>query len=201
MKINSLSSGLSIPNKTNYSNSNNSFSVGSDSTQALSTLSEMQQLISPNAPKVADQQTNSITIKPGEVKNIGSVDGSPLNIYFGPNEMSTSFEIMINVNDPPDSPRNQLALKALSDHTPSQFAKANSIVSRFQLLYAVANGTMSVKQYNATNLDQAVSTSELLTSLGIDVSKSFSFNGKSFSLDAQGNLHALLPANQLNITQ
>ena len=147
-------------------------------------------------------QTNSINIKPGEIKNIGSIDGSPLNISFDSNGMSsTSFAIMINVNDPVNCPRNQLALKVLHSHTPAQRDKAGSISSRFQFLYSVANGSMSVNQYNATDLGQdTMSTSEFLTSLGIDVTKPFSFNGKNFFLDDQGDLHALLPVGQLNVT-
>lgn len=80
--------------------------------------------------------------------------------------------------------------------------KANSIIGRFQMLYSVANGSMSVDQYNATDLGgNTISTSELLKSLGIDISKSFSFNGKWFSLDAQGNLQASMTASRLNVEQ
>ena len=204
MIINSLSSQVLISNKSNYSKNN--YEIKPSDTKDSLELSKMRQLISDNAPKVADQQTNSINIKLGEVKNIGSVDGSPLNVSFDPSNgmMSTSFSIMLDGTKCVGSATpEQLAIAdVVYSHTRAQIDTANSIVSRFQLLNSVANGTMSVNQYNATNLGQGtMSTSELLTSLGIDVSKSFSFNGKSFSLDAQGDLHALLPTSQLNVTQ
>jgi len=201
LKINSLYPQVLIPNKINYSKDD--YTNKSNDTQDLSEISKLKRLISPNVPKAADPQTNSINIKPGEIKNIGSVDGYPLNISFDSSGMSsTSFAIMINANDPIDSPRSQLALKVFNSHTPLQRDKAGLISSRFQFLFSVANGSMSVNQYNSTDLGQnAMSTSELLTSLGIDVSKSFSFNGKSFSLDGQGDLHAVLPASPLNVTQ
>ena len=198
--INSLTSQVFISNKSNYSKDN--FKIKPSDTQDSLELSKMDQLISGNVPKVADQQTNSINMKPGEIKNIGSVDGSPLNVSFDSNGMmSTSFEIMINNKSNTVTPEDMFAANVAKSHTRAQIDKANSIVSRFQLLNSVANGAMSVNQYNATNSEQTVSTSELLTSLGIDVSKSFSFNGKSFSLDSQGSLHALLPASQYNVTQ
>lgn len=198
MKINSFSSSIFIPNKNNYSVDNSQVQTSNDQSELL----KMEQLISPNVSKVADQQTNSINIKPGEIKNIGSVDGSPLNISFNSDGMNTSFGIMIHENEPADSPWNRFAFKVFNSHTPAQRDKAGSISTRFQFLYSLANGSMSVNQYNATDLGQnTMSTSELLTSLGIDVTKSFSFNGNSFSLDAQGDLHALLPASQLNVTQ
>lgn len=206
LKIDSLSSQVLIPNKINYSNDNFAIkSSDTSNTQDSSELSKMKQLVSSNAPKAADPQTNSINIKTGEIKNIGSVDGSPLNISFDANGMtSTSFSIPIHASAPGTTatPEQLFAASVYYGHSPAQHTKADSIVDRFKLLYSVANGSMSVNQYNATGLGQnTMSTSELLTSLGIDVSKSFSFNGKSFSLDAQGNLHALLPASQLNVTQ
>jgi len=161
----------------------------------------MKQLISPNAPKAADPQTNSINIKTGEIKNIGNVDGSPLNISFDADGMaSTSFSIPIHDATPGTTatPEQMFAADVFYGHSAAQQEKASLIANRFKLLYSVAKGSISVNQYNETGLG---STSELLTSLGIDVSKSFSFNGKSFSLDGQGNLHAVLPANPLNVTQ
>ena len=98
------------------------------------------------------------------------------------------------------TPEDQFAGEVSLSHSGAQRIKADSIVSRFKLLNSVANGSMSVNQYNSTDLGQgSMSTSELLTSLGIDASKSFSFNGNSFSLDSQGDLHALLPASPLNV--
>ncbi len=207
LKINSLSFQVLTPNKTNYSKGN--FAIKSSDTtdtQDSSELSKMKQLISSNAPKAADPQTNSINIKTGEIKNIGSVDGSPLNISFdAEGTCSTSFLIPIPgpiIPGTTATPEQQFAANAASSHTRAQIDTANSMVSRFQLLNSVANGAMSVNQYNATGLgDKTMSTSELLTSLGIDSSKPFSFNGNSFSLDSQGDLHALLPASQLNVTQ
>jgi len=200
IKINFSPSNLSsvlIPNKND--NLQSDFQVKPTKTDDQFKLSK---ILSPNVPKAADPQTNSINIKPGEIKNIGSVDGSPLNISFDSYGTNTIFGISIRADEPTDSPRNQLALEAFNSHTPVQSDKAGSISSRFQFLYSVANGSMSVNQYNATDLGQnTMSTSELLTSLGIDVTKSFSFNGNSFSLDGQGGLHALLPASQLNITK
>ncbi|WP_425804813.1 hypothetical protein ACHOLT_00180 [Desulfitobacterium sp. Sab5] len=201
MKINSLSSQVLTPNKINYSNSNDFAIKSSDTsnTQDSSLLSKMKQLVSSNAPKAADSQTNSINIKPGEIKNIGSVDGYPLNISIDADGMvSTSFAPMLRSDESGNSPTNMLASEIYNSHSIAQQEKAASIANRFNLLYSVANGSMSVNQYNETGLG---STSELLTSLGIDVSKSFSFNGKSFSLDGQGNLHALLLASQLNSAQ
>lgn len=208
MKIDSLSSQVLIPNIINYSNSNDNFSVGcsdTSNTQDSSELSKMKLLVSSNAPNAADPQTNSINIKPGEIKNIGSVDGSPLNISFDADgTTSTSFSMPIPAPTPGSTatPYDLFAASVYYGHSTAQQDTASSIVSRFKLLNSVANGAMSVNQYNATDLgSNTMSTAELLTSLGIDVSKSFSFNGKSFSLDAQGNLHALLPASSLNVTQ
>ncbi|MCO1600953.1 hypothetical protein [Desulfosporosinus nitroreducens] len=82
MKINSLSSQVLILNKINYSNSNDYGAVKSSNTQDSFLLSKMKQLVSGKAQNAADPQTNSINIKPGEIKNIGSIDGSPLNISF-----------------------------------------------------------------------------------------------------------------------
>jgi len=198
--INSLSSQVLIPNKINYSKDN--FAVKSSDTQESSDLTNISRILSPNVPKAADPQTNSINIKPGEIKNIGSVDGSPLNISLDSDGINTSFGIGIYANEPIDSPRSKLALDVFKNHTPTQRDQAGSISNRFRFLYSVANGSMSVNEYNATDLGQdTMSTSKLLTSLGIDVSKSFSFNGKSFSLDAQGDLHAVLPASPLNVAQ
>jgi len=202
LKINSLSSQVLIPNKTNYSQDN--FAIKSNDTQDSSELSKMKQLISPNIPKAANPQTNSINIKTGEIKNIGSVDGSSLNISFDTDGMaSTSFSIpIIGPCVGSATPEQMFAADVFYGHSAAQHTKADSIVDRFKLLYSVANGSMSVNQYNATGLgEKTMSTSELLTSFGIDVSKSFSFNGKSFSLDVQGNLHALLPTSQLNVIQ
>ena len=205
LKINSLSSQVLIPNKINYSKDN--FAIKSSDTtdtQDSSELSKMKQLISPNAPTAADQQTNSINIKPGEIKNIGSVDGSPLNISFDANGMtSTSFSIpIIGPCIGSITPEQQYAADVYYGHTSAAHDKAGSISNRFGFLYSVANGSMSVNQYNATDLGQnTMSTSGLLTSLGIDVTKPFSFNGNSFSLDSQGDLHALLPTSPLNVTQ
>ena len=197
MKINSLSSRVLIQNKTKYSR--NIFEIKSSATQDSSELSNLKKLIFPNVSKVADHQTNSINIKPGEIKNIGTVEGSPLNVCFNSDGMNTSFEAMVSANEPLDSPRNQLALDIFNSHTTAQRDKAGSISSRFQLLYSVANGSMSVNEYNSTDWGQnTISTSQLLISLGIDVTKPFSFNGNSFSLDGQGKLHAL-PASQLNL--
>lgn len=202
MKINSLPSSTLI--RKLISNTND-YSQGNSHIQTSNNqfvLSNMSKILSPNSLKAGDSQTNSINIKPGEIKNIGSVDGSPLNISFDSYGMNTSFGTTISANDPIDSPRSQSALKVFNSHTPSQRDKAGSISSRFQFLYSVANGSMSVNQYNATDLGQnTMSTSGLLTSLGIDVTKPFSFNGNSFSLDSQGDLHALLPASPLNVTQ
>ena len=201
--INSLSSQVLIPNKINYSKGN--FAIKSSDptdTQDSSELSKMKQLVSSNAPKAADPQTNSINIKPGEIKNIGSVEGSPLNISFDADGMaSTSFSIRIHSSVGTATPEDLFAGEVYYSHTPAQHTEADSIVNRFKLLNSVANGSMSVNQYNATNLDQTVSTSELLTSLGINATKPFSFNGNGFSLDDQGGLHALLPASQFNITK
>ena len=200
LKINSFPSSPSsilISNKNNYLQSDSKVKLTKADDQF-----ELSKILSPNVPKASDSQTNSINIKPGEIKNIGSVDGSPLNISFDSYGMNTSFGITINKNDPIDSPRTQFALDVFNKHTAAQRYKAGSIISRFQSLYSVADGSMSVKQYNEADFGpDTMSTSELLTSLGIDVSKSFSFNGKGFSLDSEGNLHALLPANQYNVTQ
>ncbi|AFQ45981.1 hypothetical protein [Desulfosporosinus meridiei] len=95
---------------------------------------------------------------------------------------STSFSMTITDKEPIDSPRNKLATDVYFSYSPAQQEKAGLMANRFRLHYSVANGSISVNQYNETDLG---STSELLTSLGINVSKSFSFNGKSFSLDAQ----------------
>ncbi|WP_140417712.1 hypothetical protein [Desulfosporosinus sp. FKA] len=201
LKINSLSSRQSlVPNMINKSNLDNNFEVES---QDSSELLKMKQLVYSDAPKAANSQTNSINIKPGEIKNIGNIEGYPLNISFDANGMmSTSFSIPIHSSVGAVTPEDMFAANVASSYTPAQINKANSIVSRFQLLNSVANGTMSVNQYNSTDFGQnTMSTSELLTSLGIDVSKSFSFNGKSFYLDNQGNLHASLPASQLNAIQ
>jgi len=207
LKINSLSSQVLIPNKINYSKGN--FAIKSSDptdTQDSSELSKMKQLISSNAPKAADPQNNSINIKTGEIKNIGSVDGSPLNISFDADGMtSTSFSIPIPgpaITGHTATPEQQFAASVYYGHSAAQHRKADSIVDRFKLLDSVANGAMSINQYNATGLgDKTMSTSELLTSLGIDSSKPFSFNGNSFSLDSQGDLHALLPTSPLNVTQ
>lgn len=199
LKINSLSSQVLVPNKTNYSKDN--FADKSNDTKDLSELSKMKQLISPNVPKAAGQQLNSINIKPGEIKNIGSVDGSPLNISFDTDGMtSTSFSIPIHSSVGTVTPEDRYAADVFYGHSPAQHAKADSIVDRFKLLYSVANGSMSVNQYNETGLgEKPMSTSELLSSLGIDVTKPFSFNGNGFSLDDQGDLHALSPASRLNV--
>lgn len=196
MRINSVSSSTMIPNSLH---GNSQVKANND----LFELSKIDQLMSSNNSTVADQKTNSISIKPGEIKNIGSVDGSPLNICFNSDgSMNTSFGIMINENDPIDCPRDQIALKISKSYTSSQMDKANSIIGRFQMLYSVANGSMSVAQYNAKDFGgNTISTSKLLKSLGIDVSKSFSFNGKWFSLDAQGNLQASMTASRLNVEQ
>lgn len=200
LKINSCSSQVLIPNRINYSKDN--FTIKSSNTQDLSELSKMKQLISPNVSNAANSQTNSINIKHGEIKKIGTVDGSPLNICFNSEGMNTSFGAMVNANEPLDSPSNKFALDIFNSHTPSQREKAGYISSRFETLFSVANGSMSVKQYNETDLGHnTMSTSELLTSLGIDITKSFSFNGKSFSLDDQGDLHTLLPASELYVIQ
>jgi len=203
LKINffpSSPSSVLIPNTKDYSQSNSHVQTSNNQLK----LSKMRQLISDNAPKVADQQTNSINIKTGEVKNIGSVDGTPLNVSFDPSNgmMSTSFSIPIGpiISGTTATPEQQFAANAASSHTRAQIDKAGSICNRFRFLYSVANGSMSVNQYNAIDLGQnTMSTSELLTSLGIDVNKSFSFNGNGFSLDDQGDLHALLSASPLNV--
>jgi len=206
LKINSLSSQVLIPNKINYSKDNFAIKSGDTTdTQDSSELTKMKQLVSSNAPKAADPQTNSINIKPGEIKNIGSVDGSPLNISFDADGMaSTSFSMPIHHGVPGTTvtPEDQYAGDVFYSHSAAQHTKADSIVDRFKLLYSVANGSMSVNQYNETGLgEKTMSTSELVTSLGIDSTKPFSFNGNSFSLDSQGDLHALLPASPLNVTQ
>lgn len=150
-------------------------------------------ILSSDVASAINSQSNSINIQPGEVKNIGNVHGSPLNISFDSYGMNTSFGIAINANDPIDSPRTQLALEVFNKYTSSQRGKAGSISSRFGLLYQVANGSMSVDQYNATDLGQStLPTSELLTSLGIDITKPFTFNGTAFSLDSQGNLSSFI---------
>ena len=102
MKIDSLSSQVLIPNKITYSKDNFSIKSSiSSNKQDSSELSKMKQLVPSNAPKAADPQTNSINIKTGEIKNIGSVDGSPLNISFDADGMaSTSFSIPIHVSAP-----------------------------------------------------------------------------------------------------
>lgn len=203
MKINNFSSGILTPNKNNYSQGNSRFQTSkSQSSNDQFELSKMEQILSPNIPSVTDPKTNSLNFKPDEIKNIGNVDGLPLNVSFDSYGMNTSFGITINKNDTIDSPRTQFALDVFNRHTAAQRYKAGSIISRFQSLYLVADGSMSVKQYNEADFGpDTISTSELLTSLGIDVSKSFSFNGKSFSLDSEGNLHALLSASQYNVTQ
>lgn len=202
MKINNFSSGISVPNKNNYAQENSQIQTSkSQSSNSQFELSKMDQILSPNVPSIADPKTNSLNIQPGEIKNIGKVDGFPLNISFDSYGMNTSFAIPININDPVDCDRTKLAVLLMNKYTPAQQDKASLIEGRFKLLYSAANGDMSVDQYNQTNSEQYISTSELLTSLGIDTSKPFAFNGKSFSLDTGGNLHALLPTNQLNITQ
>lgn len=203
MKINNFSSSSILSsNKNNYLQSNSQIQTSKNqSSNTQLKLSKMEQILSPIVPSITDQKTNSLNIEPGEIKNIGNVDGLPLNVNFDSYGMNTSFGMTINRNEPIDSDRNKFALLIFNRYTSAQQNKASSILGRFKLLYSLANGDMSVDQYNQTNSGQYISTSELLTSLGIDVSKSFSFNGKSFTLDAQGNLHALLRTNQLNITQ
>lgn len=206
MKINNFSSGILISNKNNYAQENSQIQTSKSQTSNNQfELSKMDQILSPNVPSVADPKTNSLNIKPGEIKNIGKIDGFPLNISFDSYGMNTSFAIPINRDDPVDCDRTRLADLIMNKYTPAQQDKASLIEGRFKLLYSVANGGMSVDQYNQTSSEQYnstyISTSELLTSLSIDASKPFAFNGKSFSLDAGGNLHALLPTNQLNITQ
>lgn len=206
VKINNFSSGILISNKNYYSQEN--FQIQTSKSQSSNNqfkLSKMDQILSPDVPSIADPKTNSLNIKPGEIKNIGKVDGFPLNISFDSYGMNTSFSIPINRDDPVDCDRTKFAFLILNRYTPAQQDKASLITGRFRLLYSVANGDMSVDQYNQTNSEQYnstyISTSELLTSLGIDGLKPFTFNGKSFSLDTDGNLHALLPTNQLNIAQ
>lgn len=202
MKVNNFSSSTLITNNNNYSQGYSQIQTrNNQSSNNQFELSKMERILSPNVPSVTDRKTNNLNIKSGEIKNIGNVDGLPLNVSFDSYGMNTSFGITINRNDPIDSDRNKFALLILNRYTQAQQNKASSIIGRFKLLYSVANGDMSVDQYNQTNSGQYISTSELLTSLGIDASKPFAFNGKSFSLDTDGNLHALLPTNQLNITQ
>lgn len=193
MKINpfSTSGSLWIDDKKNK-NLQDTYSV-----QASKKIELSKMPLSSNAPNAANPQTNSINIKPGEIKNIGSVDGFPLNISIDSDSINTSFSSQVNAYEPLDSPRNQLALELFEKHSSSQRDKAGSISSRFGILYQVANGSMSVSDYNSLKqIPGTISTSQLLTSLGIDVSKPFSFNGRSFSLDSEGNLHTLVPANE-----
>lgn len=206
MKINNFSPRMLILNKNNYPQDQQSYSLIQTSNEQTSNnqseLSNIEQILSPNVPSIADQSTNSLNIKSGEIKNIGEVDGLPVNVSLDSYGMNTSFGITINSKDPVDSDRTKFALLISNRYTQAQQDKANSIITRFEFLYGVANGDISVNLYNQTNdLGQYVSTSELLTSLGIDASKPFTFNGKSFSLDTNGNLHSLLQTNQLNITQ
>jgi hypothetical protein len=175
-------------------------------TQTDDDITELDMLFSlgdANHSAVADPQTNSIRIQPGEVKNIGSVDGYPINVYYDADgNLNTNFAIMINVNDPLDSPRTQLALSIQGRYTAAQMQEAESLIWKFQMLHCVDNGTFSVENYNAASLSQGgLSTPDFLTSLGIDVSKPFSFNGKSFTLDAQGNLQAAMTASRLTIPE
>lgn len=123
LKINSLSSQTLTPNKINHLNSNNNFAVGSIDTQDSTLLSKMKLLVSGNAPKAAVPQTNSINIKPGEIKNIGSVDGSPLNISFDANGMvSTSFVIPISnaVPGTTATPEQMFAASVYNSHSDAQ---------------------------------------------------------------------------------
>jgi hypothetical protein len=169
----------------------------------LTELAQLSSIGDANHPAAADSLTNSIRIQPGEVKNIGSVGGYPLNVYYDADgNLNTSFAIMINVNDPTDSPRNQLALSLQGRYTAAQMQEAESLIWKFQMLHCVDNGTFSVENYNAASLSQGgLSTPDFLTSLGIDVSKPFSFNGKSFTLDAQGNLQAAMTASRLTVPE
>lgn len=197
MEINPISSGMFIAGKQIYQADFTEISKDKD---LFADSSYLKQLLSPNVPKAADSQINSINIEPGETRNIGNIDGIPLNICFDSYGMNTSFAAMVNVNEPANSPRNQLAADIFYSRTPEQIARAGAITSRFQLLYDVANGSMSINDFNEINWGKdTLSTTQLLKSLGIDTSKPFSFNGKSFYLDDQGDLHALLGSSPLNI--
>lgn len=156
----------------------------------------LERLLSLNAPKVTNPITNSIDIKHGETRNLGYIDGNPLNVYFDSYGINTSFDVMINANEPINSSRTQLSFMIFNKYSPTQKAKAGSITSRFEYLYKVADGAMSVKDYNSLNLGkEVISTKELLTTIGIDITKPFTFNDKSFFLDPDGELHAFLPPN------
>ena len=197
MKITSLSfNEVSLPHKNSYSKG--SFEISSTDNKNDVDLSEEVQILSSNAPKAVDQQANSINFRPGETKNIGTVDGYPLNLRLNSNGVwASSFQIPIHQTQGSATPEQEFAAEVFYSHSSDQQNRASSIMGGFQELYQVANGSMSVNQYNETNKEKNISVSGLLTSLGINISKSFSFNGKTFSLDSQGNLHALLPSNPL----
>lgn len=194
MRINTLStmnSILVINNNSKRNPAENTFQIQ----DGFDYAEYAKSLLSSKAPSAADPRTNSINIKAGEIKNIGSVDGFPLNINLGPYGLESSFGIMVRNDEPVNSPRNQLAWELFNKYTPAQREKAGLISSSFNLLYQAASGSISVSDYNSyKKIPGIISASQLLSSLGIDVSKPFSFNGNSFSLDSQGNLHTLYPA-------
>ncbi|NBJ16720.1 MAG: hypothetical protein FNP40_14395 [Dehalobacter sp. 4CP] len=194
MRIDSIFSNNNTWNikKNNDKNAKENYSTQSGQINNLTKMA-----LSSNVASVVDSQTNSINIFTGEIKNIGNIDGIPLNIWFDSNGMNNSFSPMVNANEPLDSPNNKYALEFFEKHTSSQNKEASSLCTRFNFLYQVANGNMSIAQYNELkDISGTVSTSQLLTSLGIDVSKLFSFNGKQYTLDENGNLHAVIPSNQ-----
>ncbi|AFM00955.1 hypothetical protein Desde_2635 [Desulfitobacterium dehalogenans ATCC 51507] len=199
MKINDLTSARVISNNNRLQSNSQQYE-----TLQINKISNQppkwEQLQSTDLPNVADPNTNSINIKEGEMKNIGTVDGIPLNIFFDSYGINTNFSTAIHRDDPVNSDRNRFAFLLLDKYTTAQRAKADSLSGRFQMLYSVAKGDISAKQYNETDLGRGVvSTAEFLTSLGIDVLKPFSFNNKSFVLDSKGSLHALLPSSQLSL--
>lgn len=198
MKISDLTSARVISNNNRLQS--NSQQYEKSQIKNLKSASKWEQLQSSDLSNVADPNTNSLNIKEGEMKNIGTVDGIPLNIFFDSYGMNTNFSTAIHRDDPVNSDRNRFAFLLLDKYTTAQRAKADSLSSRFQMLYSVAKGDISVKQYNETDLGRGVvSTAEFLTSLGIDASKPFSFNNKSFVLDSEGSLHNLLQSSEVSL--
>ncbi len=153
------------------------------------TLSARYTILEMATEPVVNQSTNSITIEPDKAYSLGEVNGKPLRFrLFQDGGFETNFSLRLS-HDPETSVGKPVtayeanAAKIFDSYSAEEHRQENRLMGRLMHLLQVADGKISVEQFNEYKSAHVASTQELLVAMGIDINRTFAINGVDFSLE------------------
>ncbi|KOS66972.1 hypothetical protein AEA09_15855 [Lysinibacillus contaminans] len=143
--------------------------------------------------QLVDTQTNSMTIENGVHYSLGKVNGKPLNgTPLTGGGFNSNFSLMLYC--PPGSagtpltPEQLQSLRIHQSHSIEERQEANKLVGIFMDLVLIADGSFSTE--NVNDAEFAQNFPQFAAGIGLDLSKPFYINGKSFEF-TNGELRVL----------